>query len=121
MAVNGTHIFWGTAGVQGVPGGGTVGRANLNGTGADPDFIDNQQSAVCGVDVTASSLYWGNQTSNKIGRALVDGQGANSNYIADVGIVCGVAVNSTHIHWASQGFAAIGRAPITPSAKKPCS
>lgn len=45
-------------------------------------------------------VYWGNTTTNTIGRANLDGTGVNQSFIAGLKGVRGVAVNSTHIFWA---------------------
>ena len=53
MAVDGAHLYW----ADGLSG--TIGRAGLDGTGADQAFI-NGASSPCGVALDAAHLYWAN-------------------------------------------------------------
>jgi hypothetical protein len=57
-------------------------------------------------------VYWGNISTNTIGRANLDGTGVNQSFITGLRGVRGVAVNSTHIFWANNDFNSIGRANL---------
>jgi hypothetical protein len=66
----------------------TIGRANLDGTGADINFIADAGEAPVGVAVDAAHVYWANQgmlldsvTTGTIGRANLDGTGADNRFI----------------------------------------
>ena len=107
VAVNGAHIYWANRcclTFGGPVGENSIGRANLNGTGADEDFIPLDAAAYqpCGVAVDGQHLYWASLGApGSIGRANLDGTGADRDFIpgrygypnpVDPG--CGVAVDA---------------------------
>ena len=135
-AVAGGQIYWS---VFDGGCGDAVGRANLNGTGANQDFISNQKTpttcpggrpfGVCGVAVSGSHIYWGNYFpgGGSIGRASLDGTGVNHTFItpspdtlgAAPAPVCLVAVEGAHIYWTNLNngnHRTIGRANLDGSA-----
>jgi virginiamycin B lyase len=95
--------------------GGTIGRANLDGTGVNDGFIQTggHPNAVA---VDSSHIYWSNETAGTIGRANLDGSGVNPTFISGIKKPFGVAVNSSAIFWASLESKAIGRANLDGSA-----
>jgi urease beta subunit len=83
VAVDAGHLYWANA-------LGTIGRANLDGTGANPNFVQAGQAGedlTCGVAVDSAHLYWARgalnppDTGDGIGRANLDGTGANRTFI----------------------------------------
>ena len=58
----------------------TIGRANLDGTGVNQNFITGA-SDPNGVAVDANHVYWANYVTNAIGRANLDGTGVNQSFI----------------------------------------
>jgi len=49
-------------------------------------------------------VYWTNPLDRAIGRANLDGTGADISFIADAGAApVGVAVDSAHVYWANEG------------------
>ncbi len=89
---------------------GTIGRANLDGTGANPSFIAGATSP-CGVAVDAGHVYWANDVeSGTIERANLDGTGRKS-LIGGATFPCGVAVDAGHVYWANVD-GTIGRADL---------
>jgi Calx-beta domain len=83
VAVDAGHLYWANA-------LGTIGRANLDGTSADANFVQAGQAGedlTCGVAVDSTHLYWARgalnppDTSDGIGRANLDGTGANRTFI----------------------------------------
>ena len=97
-------VYWANA------GDGAIGRANLDGTGANQSLIGGGDNS-CGVAADGSHLYWANDaTSGTIGRANLDGTGANQSFIAGPTFPCGVAVDQAHLYWANAGT--IGRAGL---------
>jgi hypothetical protein len=113
VAVDGTHIYWTDA--SPVDG---IGRANINGTGVEQQFITGA-SLPCGVAVDGAHIYWANQgpmgTGTTIGRANLDGTGVDQSFITGASAPCGIAVDSTHIYWANWkdgGGTSIGRANL---------
>jgi Calx-beta domain len=83
VAVDAGHLYWANA-------LGTIGRANLDGTGVDANFVQAGQAGedlTCGVAVDSAHLYWARgalnppDTGDGIGRANLDGTGANRTFI----------------------------------------
>ena len=106
VAVDDAHIYW--------PTSGGIARANLDGTGVDESFITGLPnppgSYRCGVAVDGSHVHWTNGATftpdgrlvpGTIGRANLDGTGADDSFITDAGNPCGVAVDADHVYWAS--------------------
>jgi hypothetical protein len=57
-------------------------------------------------------VYWTNETQTSIGRAKINGAGANNNFITGLNDPIGVAVDSNFIYWSEQGNDSIGRANL---------
>jgi len=91
--------------------GTTLGRANLDGTGANESFIAGAKGPV-GIAVDGSYVYWANTFSTTIGRAKLDGTGPNQSFITGATNPCGVAVDGSYVYWANNGSNAIGRAKL---------
>src|SRR5215218_9058354 len=70
VAVDGTHIYWANA-------DGTIGRANLDGTGVDQSFINTGAGNhnLEGVASDGAHVYWANQGANTIGIYNINGGG----------------------------------------------
>jgi hypothetical protein len=95
-------------------GSGTqVGRANLDGTGANQSFVNGATGPV-GVAVDGSFIYWANTfgSASTIGRASLDGTGVNQSFISGATAPCGVAVDGSYVYWANNGSNSIGRANL---------
>jgi hypothetical protein len=137
VAVDAEHVYWAD------PKLGTIGRADLDGTDPDPEFID-PGTVECEVEekpgvfedvaarpryvaVDADHVFWTNTgCSDKFGplggtgtisRAKLDGTEVKPDFITGASNPQGIAVNATHIYWAnsgrSAGVHAIGRATTT--------
>lgn len=97
--------------------GSTIGRAKINGTGANNAFITgiNQPR---GVAVDSKFIYWaeGGAGTPSIGRANLDGSGVNHQFITtNVTNPVGIAVTSSGIYWTNEvgmGGTSIGHANI---------
>ena len=98
---------------------GHIGRANLDGSGVDRNFIGGTGRA-CGVAVGAQHIYWGTTIpgSAAIGRANIDGSRPQSDFImvevpsfSSLG-PCGLAVGAEHVYWATPLLGTIGRANL---------
>jgi streptogramin lyase len=119
VAVNATHVFWTEAIASSCDITltnciGFVGRANLDGTGVDYDFIRTQGSTH-GVAVNSTHIYWGGLTGDEIGfigRANLSGSGAVHKLISDVGAPSGPSLSGTHIYWANAFGDELGRANL---------
>jgi hypothetical protein len=92
---------------------GTIGRANLDGTGVNQSFVTGATSP-CGVAVIGSYIYWSNDQDNTIGRANLDGTGVTPRLITDTGGACGLASDGTHLYWTNRSgeYGSIGRANL---------
>jgi hypothetical protein len=110
LAVDGTHIYWVTPY--------SIGRANLDGTGVNANFI---VGALGPVAVDSTHIYWTNGPD--IARANLDGTGINEHFIA-TGVAAftaalSLAVGNGHIYWTYSGEGRIGRAKIDGSEVTP--
>jgi hypothetical protein len=106
LAVDGSHLYWASS-------DGTIGRANLDGTGVNNTFITGA-SRPCGVAVDGAHIYWASDAAaGTIGRAKLDGTGVNQSFITGATFACGVAVDAGHVYWANDGATGtIGRANL---------
>jgi Low-density lipoprotein receptor repeat class B len=58
-------------------------------------------------------IYWSNQGSTStIGRANIDGSGANQSFISGAKTPEGMAVDAGHVYWVNNGLGEIGRANL---------
>ena len=125
VAVDGAHVYW----TRGHPlAEFSIGRANLDGSGVERRFITAGVDHPCGVGVDATHVYWLNswytdrvffEHPGSIGRANLDGSGADSPFIEAADANCGVAVDAAHLYWTNvqwnvqpQGVDTIGRAEL---------
>ncbi len=106
-AASETHLYWPNTGAN------TLGRANLDGSGADESFISSECRSVA---VDRQHIYW--STSNGIGRANLDGSGVEASFITGITGISGVAVSGQHIYW-SGGGGNIGRSNLDGSGVEP--
>jgi uncharacterized protein YjbI with pentapeptide repeats len=106
------HIYWANA------SGNTIGRADLDGSDVDEDFISGA-SGPSNVLVHGQFIYWGNATActedgacdGSIGRAKLNGTDINEHFIpADTPY--GLAISGQYIYWGSTGIGKIGRADL---------
>jgi len=107
VAVNSTHIYWAD------PGRGTIGRANVDGTGANLDLIQYSVNAAIrsyNIAVDNNHIYWSTD-NNWIARANLDGSGVQPNFIPG-NDPRAIAATNTHIYWANFSTNRIGRANL---------
>jgi hypothetical protein len=111
-------VYWANPGsTEGSTG--TIGRANLDGTGIDRSFIigAGSQFGPAGVAVDAEHVYWANDATGTIGRANLDGTGVDPSFITVItdptGGLCfgAVAVDAAHVYWGND-CVGIGRANL---------
>lgn len=117
VAVYGGYIYWVNFD-EGVSG--SIGRAKLNGTDVNQNFVPNELSSTgndlikpCGLAVTSSYIYWADGGENTIARAATaTGLGATQ-FISGASSPCGVAVSGDYIYWANvTRHGTIGRAKL---------
>jgi virginiamycin B lyase len=102
----GAYVYWANH------SGGSIGRANLDGTGANQSFITGASSPE-GAAVDGEHAYWVNEPGGTIGRANLDGTEVNQSFISTGGEIVGaVAVGNEHIYWANYEAKTIGRANL---------
>jgi hypothetical protein len=93
---NGNFVYW----ANDFPVN-SIGRAKINGTGANNAFIPGQNDPRA-VAVDFRFIYWTNNTPPSIGRANLDGTGVNPNFITtNVIDPEGIAITSSGIYWAN--------------------
>jgi virginiamycin B lyase len=115
VAVFGGHIYWANNDVFG-----SIGRAKLDGTQVEQNFVANESAGngadlnyPVGVAVTGSYIYWADSNQNSLGRAsTADGSGATQ-FITGLNDPRGVAVAGGFIYWADDlDNGTIGRANL---------
>ena len=111
IAVDTNFIYWAN-------GPNFIGRANLNGTNPNGNFIGfiGTPTALA-VDSTHGFIYWVDQHAGTIGRASLSGGSINESLIDTLGPATGVAVDPTHgfVYWSLNpraGAGLIGRANL---------
>jgi hypothetical protein len=105
----GNFVYWASDGA-----GGSIGRAKINGSGANNAFIPGQNDPRA-VAVDSKFIYWTNNTPASIGRANLDGSGVNPNFITTgLNSPWGIAVTQSNgIFWVNTtGVDTIGHANI---------
>ncbi len=110
----GAAVYWTNQTGNAQAFSGTIGRANLDGTLADQNFITGATDP-CGVAVDEYFIYWANSFRDEIGSANLDGTGVEQNFILlhETGSPCGITSDGTHIYWGNTaGGNSIGRATI---------
>jgi hypothetical protein len=90
---------------------GTIGRANLDGSGANQRFITGA-TRPSGVALDDRYIYWANALAGTIGRANLDGSGADQGFITGASNPQGLAVDDRHVYWTNRGTGTIGRADL---------
>jgi virginiamycin B lyase len=109
---HGNFVYWANQSP-----GSTIGRAKINGSGANNNFITGI-SQPRGVATDSQFLYWTEAGPGRdaIGRANLDGSGVNHQFITtNVTNPTAIAVTSSAIYWTNEvgmGGTSIGRADI---------
>jgi hypothetical protein len=113
VAIDDQHLYWANYTGAGGFSGTTIGRANLDGSAVDENFIAGA-SEPYGVAVDGQHVYWTNRGTEAIGRATVNGSAVNQSFVSGASSIFGVAVDGGHVYWANGSIVAssIGRASL---------
>jgi hypothetical protein len=103
IAVDANHIYWTNTSSE------SINRANLDGTGVNPNFLSYAQGQ--GVAVDGTNIYW-STPGEWIGRANLDGSGVNSSFINVGDVPSYVAIGGGFIYWTYFSNRWIGRANL---------
>lgn len=107
------YLYWtNDAGKSTHPG--TVGRANLDGTGATNTFITSPNGA-CGIAADANYLYWsvGGGPKGLVARANLLTGDVQTDFITTVNnLNCGIAANASSVFFNNYAIGAIARANL---------
>jgi len=76
----------------------SIGRANLDGSGVDSQFITVPGGRLSGVALDSSFVYW-TDLRGTVERANLDGTGITQSFVAEAGKASGVAVDGRYIYW----------------------
>jgi hypothetical protein len=113
-------VYWANSN-GGALTGTTIGRANLNGTGINQNFITGGQG-VCGVAVTDSFIFWGNDNAGSgtsIGRANIDGSSPSQTFVTSANGPCVGDTDATYVYWSNLNDDTLGRATFNASTVNP--
>ena len=102
-----SYIYW----TQGNGSSGPIGRASIDSTRVNKDFITRASST--GIAVNGAHIYWTNDWNDHgtIGRASLDGTGVDQRFITGATSPVGIAVDRAHLYWANYD-GTIGRANL---------
>ena len=104
QAAGSPHVYWTNHGPGPIPPG-TIGQANVDGSGVNQSFISDPTTPL-GIAVDSNHIYWANVFAGTIGRANLDGTGVDQSFIIGAIAPIAVAVDSGHVYWADQGTCA---------------
>lgn len=102
VAVHDGHIYWINSARD------TIGRARLDGSHVDQEFIEKIGAAASGIAVDDRHIYWTNAGNGYsaplglIGRAKLDGSDADTRFIEAGDTPTGLAVDEHHLYWAQR-------------------
>jgi virginiamycin B lyase len=98
VAVDSRFVYWTSM----AGGTGAIGRANLDGSDANHQFITTDVSNPTGIAVTSTGIYWTNEVGMggfSIGRANIDGSSPDGQFINIDVSPCGLAADSRFIYF----------------------
>ena len=110
VAVDGAHIYWTVIGTQFSPN--SIGRADVSGANVNPSFIPRLRNAAEAVVVDGAHVYWTALLNQSIGRANLDGTGADEDFTGGADNPTGIAVGNGHLYWSNFVSNAIGSANV---------
>lgn len=105
IAIDSTYIYWTDFSA------GTIGRAKLDGSEVNQNFITGLTSPY-GLAVNATNIYWTNSGGAKVGRAKIDGTEVNKEFVSGTGTFRGITIDGTWMYWAQITSNYISRAKL---------
>ena len=118
VAVDSKYIYW----TQGTGATSTIGRANLDGTGVNQNFITHAAGVQdfdalpsrAAIAVNSSGIFWNNTGSGFIGKANLDGSSPTGTLVqTGPDPSCGIAVDQNFVYWLDVGLGqSVGRATV---------
>lgn len=100
IAVSATHLYW--TGYTHAAGT-TIGRAAIDGTAAQPEYItgfaSHSSESPQGLALTESHLYWADMSNRRIGRANLSGTGLTHTFIDNAGESDSLAIDGARLFW----------------------
>jgi virginiamycin B lyase len=109
------YIYWSSNGPLGTHSGTTLGRADLDGTGVEDQFVTGA-SAPIAMAVDSTHIYWANAYTDAIGVANLNGSDANPTLFQASPVA--LALDQSHIYWVD-GNRYVGRAGLDGSDPQP--
>jgi len=110
LEIDSTYIYWGHERSS------TIGRAKLDSSEQELNWIDTLLEAPSSVAVDSNYIYWTHQGRGAIGRAKIDGSDIETSWITNLNEPREVVVDSNYIYWINAGgivtAGSIGRANI---------
>ena len=109
-APGGAYVYW-------TQRDGKIGRANLDGTEVNHDFIGSLGAGATDLVVAGGHFYWSNQDDSDIilrkdntgiGRVGVDGSDLNR-YLVRRRDLASITVGGSHLYWGNYGFIAAAK------------
>ena len=111
IAVTPSAIYWQHDGNE-------IGRANIDGSAVDPDFISTTTSS-CGLTADSNFLYFLNGGGTRIGRAALDGSLVAPDFASIPEAFCGLSADYDYLYWASDSGNTVGAVPVVGGAADP--
>ena len=111
IAVTPSAIYWQHDGNE-------IGRANIDGSGVDPNFISATTSS-CGLAADSNFLYFLNTGGTRIGRASLDGSSVAPDFASIPEAFCGLSADYDYLYWASDSGNTVGAVPVVGGAADP--
>ena len=107
----------------------TIGRANIDGSNQNSDFInlkpgsftgsDSSIGGITGVTVQGNYIYWANWDINTIGRASVDGSGIDNTFISTGASTnpYNITSSSSKLYWTNYGSGSVAKSNLDGTGK----
>lgn len=97
-AAAGAAVYWSNFDGQFVEGGGSIGRANLDGSDVTDRFITGASNPL-GLAVDGTDLYWANNLDTTIGRASLDGSDQSQSFITTAIDPEALTIDAQDLYW----------------------